>query len=199
MNDEYGTSYTEYQKKRGAMRKFIRSFYFADILRHVGGPSIDFGCGVGELLKLLPEGSIGFEVNEATVRYCRETKLPVRRYVPDADDYRFDGVERQFYDTFIMNHVLEHLSDPRRIFGKIVEACTVIGIKRIILVVPGLKGFGHDKTHKTYIDLKFLKDNAMLDYRGFRAVKTGYFPLPFSSAGKFFTHNELKVVYERKE
>ena len=41
------------------------------------GPTLDYGCGAGELLELLPAGSEGAEVNREAVEYCRSKGLRV--------------------------------------------------------------------------------------------------------------------------
>jgi hypothetical protein len=185
--------YAENQIKRSFIRKFIRSFYFKNILRYVEGPAIDFGCGSGDFLSLLPKGSIGFEINDFLVNYCTAKGLEVYKYNPEEDDYNFYNVNHGKFITFIMAHVLEHISEPFGTLRKIFSSCHRIGIKRIIIVVPGLKGFYSDKTHSYFIDLNFLKRFNGLEGYNLKLVR--YFPFNFWWAGRFFTHNELLALF----
>ena len=56
----YGKDYKEYQlKNKGWLRRLARSIFLKNTLRYVNGKSIDFGCGAGELLSLLPQNEAG--------------------------------------------------------------------------------------------------------------------------------------------
>jgi 2-polyprenyl-3-methyl-5-hydroxy-6-metoxy-1,4-benzoquinol methylase len=105
----YSQDYFNYLHNRSTFRKKVRSFYLNDIKKYCIGKTIDFGCGVGELLKILPENSIGFEINKVVVDYCRKNGLNVKLYVPGEDNYEFKMIKPGQYETFTMNHVLEHL------------------------------------------------------------------------------------------
>ena len=67
----YSREYFEYLRNRGSLRKSIRKFYLRDIRKYCIGKSIDFGCGTGELLAMLPAGSAGFEINRVAVEFCK--------------------------------------------------------------------------------------------------------------------------------
>src|SRR5678816_183734 len=142
----YAEDYLNYLVNRGKFRKFIRRFYLEDILRECKGTTIDFGCGAGELLSLLPEGSVGFEINPAAVRYCNSKGLHVTLYDPETDRYSLDSLSGNAYMTFTMNHVLEHLDRPFEIILKIFQSCDRLHVERIVFTVPGHKGFKLDKT-----------------------------------------------------
>jgi len=192
----YDSDYMLYQMERGFFRRFIRGFYLDNILKYVNGRAIDFGCGIGALLARLPEGSIGLEINKSSVDYCRNIGLNAKLYDPDADKYQFNELVCNEYKTFIMIHVLEHLDNPVQILGLIAESCKRLGVKKVIIAVPGLKGFSCDKTHNTHIDLSFLKHNNLTSISGYSIAKTEYFPINKDWAGKYFAHNELIVIYE---
>lgn len=192
----YDQVYTDYQLKRSWLRKAIRRLYLRHTAKQVKGKSIDFGCGIGELLAMLPSGSLGLEVNEATVRYCKERGLPVKAYDPVSDGYRFSGLPAGVFTTFIMAHVLEHLDGPAGALRTVLGSCSRLGIERVVIVVPGLKGFRHDKTHQTFIDRRFFI-NDLCEVSGYRITASNYFPFPFSWAGNYFLHNELTVIYDR--
>ncbi len=195
--DVYNKDYTGYQLQRSPMRKLVRRVYLRHTLKYVKGKTIDFGCGIGELLTLLPAGSLGLEVNETTVNYCRGIGLEVQLYHPECDNYAFIGLEAGEFNTFVMSHVLEHLEKPAEIMRTILHSCGRMGIERFILIVPGLKGFMHDCTHKKFIDSRYLEEHELYDVCGYRILKHEYFPVNVPWAGNFFTHNESLFIYDR--
>jgi 2-polyprenyl-3-methyl-5-hydroxy-6-metoxy-1,4-benzoquinol methylase len=194
----YAQEYFEYLHHRGTLRKFIRKFYLRDIRSYCSGRTIDFGCGVGELLAMLPAGSTGFEVNEAAVNYCRSQGLDVQLYEPEKDNYEFRMIENGKSDCFTMNHVLEHLENPSYVIEKIFDRCHALGINRIVFTVPGIKGYQSDATHRTFIDLKYFEKNNLFKHPGFRLTTSKYFPFNSKSFSRFFTHNELRLIFDRR-
>lgn len=195
--NSFDKNYTNYLLNRTTFRKIIRSFYLNNILKWVHGKTIDFGCGIGDLLKRLPNGSIGLEINPSTVEYCKEQQLNVHLYDPESDCYNFKNIESGSYKTFVSSHVLEHLTNSSEIFAKIQKSCYNLGIENIIIIVPGHKGFNTDKTHITYIDKDYIIKNMNRD-ENYKIVSMKYFPLNLSWFGSLFTHNELVVVYAKK-
>ena len=191
-------SYTEYLMHRCVIRKMMRGFYLRSLTKSIRDKAIDFGCGIGSLLSLLPEGSIGFEINKFSVEYCKSKNLDVTLYVPDEDKYELKGLKKGCYKVLILNHVLEHMKQPNQTFRKILKSCNRLGVEKIIIVVPGEKGFRFDKTHDTFIYYDYLIKNGLIACEGYCMIKKSYFPLKFRSVGKIFTHNELRVVYGRK-
>jgi hypothetical protein len=196
VHEIYDQQYTDYQIKRSWLRKMVRRWYLNHTLKYVRGKAIDFGCGIGELLSKLPKGSIGFEVNIASIAYCKESGLDVRHYQPDVDNYQLKDCKPGEYQTLIISHVLEHLETPHIILHLLLESCNRLDIERIIFIVPGIKGFLSDQTHKTFIDIPYIKKHHLSDIDGYDIIGTRYFPLNVSWIGKYFTHHELMVIYE---
>ena len=194
----YSQEYFEYLRNRGSIRKFIRTFYLRDIRNYCKGKTIDFGCGTGELLARLPAGSAGFEINPVAVEFCKSQGLDVRLYDPADDDYRFEMIRKDEFNSFTMNHVLEHLENSYAIMNKIFESCKRLGIKRIVFTVPGQKGFRSDKTHLTFIDRKYLEDNGLTDHKYYKLNFSKYFPVNWRKFSQYFTHNELRLVFDKK-
>ncbi|MDY6969608.1 MAG: methionine biosynthesis protein MetW [Spirochaetota bacterium] len=194
---EYNDDYKNYQLNRGWLRKNAKKIYINNTLKYVKGKSIDFGCGIGELLTELPEGSVGFEINKAAVEYCNKKKLNVKLYNPDIDDYKLNNLNTGEFKTMIISHVLEHLENAHEIIRQIMKTCNRLSIERVIIIVPCIKGFNFDLTHKTFVDISFLKK---LEYDlkdNYNILIAKYFPLNFLCIGKYFTYNELFVVLEK--
>lgn len=198
IEDLYGEDYFIYLQKRSPVRRLVRKIYLQDIKGLCKGKTIDFGCGIGELLRILPPGSVGFEVNPVAVDYCKRNGLEVSEYNPDADDYRFDAILPGVYTTFTMNHVLEHIPNSFEAIQKIFKSCARLGIARIVFTVPGYKGFAADKTHRTFIDKEYLKNSGILNNEYYKLVLDKYFPFNNASVGRYFRHNELRLVFDRR-
>lgn len=192
----YAEDYLNYQSNRSWLRKTIRKVYLWQVRRHVVGKAIDFGCGVGEHLSTFPAGSLGLEVNEATVKYCQSHGMNVQLYNPVADDYQLKDIPAGQYNTVVISHVLEHLENPDQVLKKLMDSCNRLGIKRIFICVPCEAGFAHDKTHVTFVTKDYMQQKGLDGYSGFKLKHAGYFPFNLKFVGKLFTYNELNLLYE---
>lgn len=195
---EYGREYTEYQLNRSRFRRWVRNAYLRRAATLVAeGPCIDFGCGVGELLARLPAGSIGLEFNPDTVEHCRRRGLDVAWYDGTRDGWQLGALppDRR-YASLVMSHVLEHLDDPEKALVPLLEAAADRGVGTALLIVPGPAGFRLDPTHRTFIDLTWMR-RVFANLRGWDLVHSGYFPFNARPVGKFFAHNELQVLAKR--
>jgi len=197
-NQIYGQEYFNYLHNRSRFRKAIRILYLKDVSSYCEGKTIDFGCGVGELLSLLDEESIGFEVNKVITQFCKAQGKPIHLYRPEQDQYEFRMIPENKYSCFTMNHVLEHLEDPDKVIKKIFKSCYRLGIRKIIFTVPGFKGYQTDDTHKTFIDLDYFRDHGLLENNYFHFMHSKYFPVNFALFSQVFAHNELRIIFKRK-
>lgn len=94
---------------------------------------LDIGCMHGFLIKNLKEKGydvFGIEIHREAVEYSRKNNLNVANV--SLGDFIKESRER--YDLIILNHVLEHLPDPREKLGRLRENLTENG--RILLLVP---------------------------------------------------------------
>ena len=196
MANEYGADYTAYQLRRSWLRRLIRRVYLHRARHFLEGPTLDFGCGIGELLELLPSGSIGLEYNEATVELCRRKGLDVRCYDGESDDWSLtplgvaDGLR-----SMVISHVLEHLDQPMSVLSSLMRAARRIGIERVLVIVPGPAGFKIDPTHRTPVDLAMLAQPLANGSSGFSLSHAGYFPIDWRPMGNWFPHHELQALF----
>lgn len=197
-HSEFGSDYAQEQLRRSRhpLRRIIKHFYINNILQDVEGPSIDFGCGAGQLLARLPAGSLGLEVNPFLVEALQKNGLNVQLYNPEQDQFSLADLAVGSYRTFVMAHVLEHLPDAARHWRTLLTSCRRLGIHRAILILPGAKGFRSDPTHRTFVDHSYLEREGLLRHQGYAVTRTQYFPLNLAAIGNHFTFHELKVVYE---
>jgi hypothetical protein len=151
---------------------------------------------VGELLATLPPGSMGLEYNTASVGHCRERGLDVVWYDGFGDGWSLSALpEERPFESMVISHVLEHLEDPVPILKALLRSAKRVGIRRVLVVVPGKAGYRSDPTHRTFIDAEMLGCAEVLADGAFRLVSRHYFPGNVRRLGDWFTHHELQVVY----
>lgn len=194
----FDAGYTEYQRNRSALRKWVRGAYLRSAQAQLHGRTLDFGCGVGELLSRLPAGSRGLEYNPATVDYCRSLGLAVDAYDGFADDWSLSlfGTHQQF-DSMLISHVLEHLQQPADILHKLLNAARRLGVQDLLVIVPGQAGYRIDDTHQTFVDRAMLVAPQVREGTGFELATARYFPGNVRAWGDWFPHHELQVRYTR--
>jgi SAM-dependent methyltransferase len=197
---EYGADYTSYQADRAAWRRLLRRPWLRAAEGFVSGPAVDLGCGVGELLERLPAGSMGLEINPASIAHCREKGLDVGYYDGTADDWGLGPVRARLtrFDTLILSHVLEHLDDPVDVLHRLLSAARPLDLRQVLVVVPGRAGFRHDDTHRTFVDRAMLAAAAVSRDTGFALTHTSYFPGNLRRVGDWFTYHELRAVFTRR-
>lgn len=193
---KYDQGYTNYQLDRSYARILIRKIYLYNILRYIKGKTIDFGCGIGEQLQVLPAGSIGYEINEYSAEYCRKNGLDVRLLSPGSDSFKDINCKAGEFRTLLMSHIVEHLENPPYFLNQIFTVCNKIEIERIIVVVPCTKGYKFDKTHITFVDINYIMEYNLTSIDNYRLVKWKYFPIIFKRIGDLFTYNELILIYD---
>lgn len=197
MKVEYDADYTKYQSDRSKVRKLVRRIYLGRAASLLEGPTIDFGCGVGELLSRLPMGSKGLEYNRDTVDFCRSKGLDVSWYDGYADNWSLSPIPGDGRMTsMVISHVLEHLDEPMAVLDRLLHAAYEKGVKKVLVIVPGKAGFRSDATHRTFIDLPVLRDE-LARQPLWRLDTSGYFPFNLRRVGDYFAHNELQFLMQR--
>lgn len=199
MVDEYGSDYAARQLERRAsrLRRLIKAAYLASTLKEVDGPTLDFGCGAGQLLERLPPGSTGLEINALLVSELQRRGLDARLYDAGGDDFALSSIEPGRYRTFVASHVLEHFVDAAQALRRIAVASERLRLSRLVLVVPGWKGYQSDNTHKTFVDAAYLERNQLLTLGPFRLAVSRSFPINREWFGRFFVYNETVFVWDR--
>ncbi len=191
--------YTRYQLRRSFVRKFVRRAYLRSAARKLVGPTLDFGCGVGELLTRLPTGSRGVEYNRDTVAYCQRNGLPVDFYDGVTDDWSLGSIAQSGqFQSMVVSHVLEHLDAPAAILSKLLRAADDKGMQRVLVIVPGAAGFRTDPTHTVFVDYGLLAGEQVQLPSGWRRSPPHYFPINLQRFGDVLTHHELQVVFSKR-
>lgn len=193
---DYGDAYLQYQTERSGIRRLVRRAYLRSATKLLRGASLDIGCGAGDLLSMLPAGSVGLELNKEAVRYGNERGLDVRYYDGDEDGWALGAIKSDDqFQSIVISHVLEHLAEPEIVLGRILTWAAKRNVSRVLVVVPGPVGFRADPTHVVYIDQEMLAKSEVVSGTTFRLSEASYFPLNLSAAGEYFRHQELRALF----
>lgn len=198
LSEQYDAAYGAEQiaRSNSVLRRAIKRHYIASALREVDGPTVDLGCGAGQLLERLPAGSIGLEINQHLIRHLTARKQNVLHYDALADDFALSPLTAGAYRTLIASHVLEHFDDSASTLRKLAAACARLGISRIVIVVPGWKGYLSDATHRTFVTPRYIREHGLVRIDGYALNRTRFFPFNMESAGRWFVYNECIFVWE---
>jgi SAM-dependent methyltransferase len=113
-------------------------------------------------------GTLGVDINPHTIEYCRSLGLPASQmavdHVPHAD---------QAFDSVLLDNVLEHIADPRMILSEVHRVLRPGG--RLVVGVPGRKGWDSDSDHKVFYDETTLR--ATIEGKGFAWEESFFTPL----------------------
>ena len=185
-------------KKESYLRPLIKRFYLNRVLKYVNGPTVDFGCGAGQLLERLPLGSVGVEVNPYLINYLEKNNLNViKNYqIHDNGIDLHSFIKKNEYKCLVLSHIIEHFDNAKNVFLSILKDSGELGIERIIIVIPGLKGYKSDVTHKTFIDIQYLTGFDIEGVTNYKLIHSSYFPGNIKSLGSLFSYHELMMVYE---
>lgn len=82
----------------------------------VGSRSLDVGCGTGLLLRELPVGTIGLDINPWAVRMAKKHVPNVEVVVGDAEKLPFRD---KVFSTIICTESLEHMPKPKKALKEI--------------------------------------------------------------------------------
>jgi len=194
----FGADYNEHLTKRTKIGEwFLFTKIIPNTLDRLRGKVIDFGCGVGEILRRCPTGSIGLEINQSSVEYCRKLGMDVRPFDPAIDAYQLAMVEPNTYQTFLMSHVLEHIANTAHVLRTLLASCHRLDIERVVIKVPGALMYSKDSTHVTFVDHSWLRANELLTAEGFRMSTISYYPFNSEWIGKISLVHETLVIYDR--
>lgn len=197
--EEFGRDYARSQiaRQQNPFRKLIKSFYVSRILQHVEGPTVDLGCGAGQILERLPAGSLGIEVNPYLIEHLVQRGLRVMPAAESQSGFNLKELSPNEFRTLVLSHVLEHFDNANKVLCNLLQDCAALGISTVIIVVPGENGFRSDPTHKTFVNMDYLRSYEMLDCGGFEISLYSHFPGNFKIIGKLFVYHELMVVYRK--
>ena len=183
------TAYFHYLRGRSRLSlAYRRLFLYPRLSRHLSGRTLDVGCGIGDMLAFRPD-TVGVDVNEQAVAWCRAQGLDARRST--ADRLPFGPAE---FDSAVLDNVLEHLPDPRPVLGEIHRILAPGGT--LLVGVPGEKGFAADPDHKVYYDERKLR--ATLENSSFHSVHMLHAPFGVPWLSRLLAQYCLYGVFRKK-
>ena len=163
-------NYFEYLQNRSRVGLIYRRYWlYPRLSQYLDGRVLDVGCGIGDMLNFRP-GTVGVDINTKTVEWCQRQGLPA--YVMQPDLLPFPDEE---YDGVILDNVLEHLMNPNPLLNEIRRVLKKGG--RLIVGVPGRRGYASDPDHKKFYDRDALRN--ILSSAGFACKHIFSMPLPW--------------------
>lgn len=184
------------RRSQHPIRRLVRSLYLRNQLRYLSGPTIDFGCGAGQLLARLPPHSVGIEANPDLVAWVAQQGHQVHRSQGDYGDFDLLDLPAGRFRSLVVAHVLEHLEDPARALWALLQGCQRLGVTRVLMVVPGARCMPADATHRTLIDRAWLAAHPVPPELGFVVTRVRFFPGP-GWLGSLFAFHEMLVTFDR--
>ena len=159
--------------------KLFRAFRTPD-------PIIDLGCGTGEFLKYCrrkKREAIGVDSNEELARKCRNKGLDVLK----DSICELTSLKGRQFKYAICDNVLEHLGLEalNRFFERMDSLLLSEGT--LTCIVPGIRGFETDPTHKTFISESVLSN--LLSKRALRITNYYFHPFNFRNLDRYFYLN----------
>lgn len=182
-------AYYDYLSKRSLPALIYRWYYlYPRFNKYLPGKVLDYGCGIGDFLRFRKD-TIGVDINPHNVEHCQKKNQSAQVIEVDKplpfDDESFDSV--------LIDNVLEHVLDPTSIMTEVERVCKKGG--RLLLSVPGEKGFAHDPDHKLFYREHDL--GKLCEQFGFSSRCYFYTPWKSKLLDKYVYIYALHGVYEK--
>lgn len=190
VDDEY-SEYLEQKYLPGRQLYLEKLFYPRIINELTDGPILDLGFGAGAFMKFASSKGYkisGIDSNPKFVEKAKSSGYEV--YLGDLTD--LDNVDDNIQNA-IVDNVLEHLDESSiekflKIFSR-----KLSNTGKLIIIVPGEKGFTHDPTHETFVDYNLL--NKICKKHDLKIEK--FYRFPFNShfiSKVFYLNMQIMVV-----
>jgi SAM-dependent methyltransferase len=188
MENDYD-EYFDYLNKRSILGLLYRKYWLYPFINlHLKGKVLDVGCGIGDFLRFR-NGTYGTDINPNVVAFCHKYGQNVTLMEKNILPYsarEFDGI--------VLDNVLEHIDQPILLLKEIHRVLRPNG--RLIIGVPGCKGFESDADHKIFYDAKKLKST--VEQIGFDWIETYPMPLPIDALQKYLRCFAWYGIFNKK-
>lgn len=186
----YDKEYLEYLKSRTPLQIWIRRFFFAPLRPYLTGVVLDIGCGIGEVADHVDDHTkyLGVDINPYCVDYLKKKGL----WAKQGSAYEIPLTDSSV-NVVIMSHVLEHLEQPHKALPEISRVLKYNGL--LIIIVPMIKGFRMDPTHRIFYDKSKLSQVALENH--FSPISLTSFPLGLELLGKYFYFFEYRLIAQK--
>jgi SAM-dependent methyltransferase len=141
--------YHSYLQTGSIKSKLYRKYWlYPRLSSFLDGKALDVGSGLGDFVSYR-KNTIGVDINPDNVKWCVSKGLNVQ--VMDLDKLPFESA---FFDSIIMDNVLEHIEDPENILSEIDRVIKIGG--NLVIGVPGILGFESAPDHKVFYSKEML-------------------------------------------
>jgi SAM-dependent methyltransferase len=184
--NNYKINYYEYLKKRSIIGLLYRKYIlYPSICKHLNGHVLDIGCGIGDFLKFRAN-TVGVDINEETVRHCCKLGLNAQVMIENILPF-----EAKRFDAIVLDNVLEHIIDPTLLLIEISRVLKQNG--KLLVGVPGIKGYKRDPDHKIFYDLqKLIK---LMNHNNLSYITHFYQPIIFANLSKIISQHSLYSIF----
>ena len=161
---------------------------YPKLIKYLKGRVLDIGCGLGDFVEFRPE-TVGIDINPLSIDYCKKKSLDVYQMEYDKIPFKDDS-----FDSILLDNVLEHINNPNMLLIEINRTLTSKG--KLLIGVPGAKGFKKDSDHK-----KFYNKNSLINLVegfGFKYKTHFYTPININIFSSIISQHCLYCQFERK-
>jgi len=140
------------------------------IKRYFTGKVLDAGCGTGRHLPLMPEGSVGLDVDATILRKHKKEKYNF--IVADLNAHL--PFRQEIFDVILCSHVLEHLLDPNLALSDLNRVLKTNGCLIVAVPNPDYPFFNfYNPNWKGHLHKwSFFEARSFIEEHGFTVDKT---------------------------
>ena len=159
------------------------------------GKTLEIGCGIGRVLRWLPNDSVGVDHNPTAIGICLSRGLRAYESQEFQALVKSEIIPVMSFDNLLLSHVLEHLEpfEQKEIIESYLPYLKEDG--GVFIVTSQEIAFASDSTHKTFTEFNRIQE--ILNELNLEVVSRKSFPFP-RSFGKYFKHNEFHVYAKLK-
>jgi len=175
------------KKKRITGKIYQKYFLYPKLYKFLKGRTLDVGAGLGDFIIKHPEG-YAVDPDPLNVQELLKKKIKAELLTDDIINHKDN-----FFDSIVMDNVLEHIFDPRNLLLEIKRVLKTNGI--FLIGVPGKKGFDNAPDHKKFYDENLLLETLNNDYD---LIKFFYTPFKSNILAKYLSAYCLYGVFKKK-
>jgi SAM-dependent methyltransferase len=186
-NNNFTSIHAILKKKKITGKIYQKIFLHPKLRQCLEGVTLDVGAGLGDFVASCPN-SYAVDPDPFNIEVMLKKKIRAKLLSNDKIDFK-----NSFFDSVIMDNVLEHISDPTNL---LLEIKRVLKAKGIFLIgVPGIKGFKKSFDHKRFYDEYLLKKLLCKDYDFFKSF---YTPFKSNLLNKYLKAYCLYAIFRKK-
>jgi SAM-dependent methyltransferase len=187
LNNNFNSIHNILKKKRITGKIYQKIFLHPKLLKCLTGVILDVGAGLGDFIKYCPNG-YAVDPDPLNIQEMLKKNIRAKLLINSKIDF-----ENSFFDSIIMDNVLEHISNPGDLLLEIKRVLKPDGI--FLIGVPGKKGFETAPDHKIFYDEYSLINLLSSDYNFLRSFYT-----PFKSIilNRYLNSYCLYSVFRKK-